>query len=606
MNPLPRVPVRTSVVPFTGGLDVSTPPLMAGPGTCREALNMVEDLLGGYVQHPGYARYDGSNAVRLAIWLPLPVLLEQPISAGTTITQGAASAHVLALEEGLKSAILILTDTVGSFVAGEFQADGVTAGSVLDQEQYLQPISLRNQNMYKAAAQDHVRNSVLAPPGSGAVLGLAWFDGFLYAFRNSIDGSEANLWRAEETGWQQVALPVTLLPNGRYETVVANFTGNPATRKIYGCDGVNKAFSFDGATFTQITTGMTPDNPQHICAHSGHLFLSFYGSLQNSALGDPTSWEPRLGAGEIGLGEKITNLKSVIGSDGTNALAVFTEYQSSILYGTSNADWQLIVYRDNAGAVPRSVQSIEQTWLVDNFGISDLSASQAFGNFGGNSASQRVNPQLIPKRNQIVDTYISRANSRYCILFKDGSGFVCLVRGSKIVSIMPTKFPHEMRCALSVEVEDGSERIFFGGDDGYVYEIGVGNSFDGEDKEWLLSLHYNHLKMPTTIKKFRAAEFEVFGSGYCEFHLGQVLEYGSDSIGQPYDQQNDADIAPQSWDEFFWDLFRWDGGNLAPMRYPLYGNATNISFIFRGQDNYCDPLRLSGATVIYSLTKDKR
>ena len=51
MKPLPRVPVRTAVVPFRGGLDISTPPLMADPGTCKESLNMVEDILGGYVQH---------------------------------------------------------------------------------------------------------------------------------------------------------------------------------------------------------------------------------------------------------------------------------------------------------------------------------------------------------------------------------------------------------------------------------------------------------------------------------------------------------------------------------------------------------------------------
>lgn len=606
MKPLPRVPVRTSVVPFTGGLDVTTPPLMANPGMCRDALNMVEDLLGGYARHQGYVRYDGSNAIRLAVWAPLPVLLSQPVAAGATITQGASSAHVLDIEEGPASAILILTDIAGEFVAGEFQAGGVTVGTALDQNQYLQPISLRNQNIYKTKAQDRARGRVLPPPGSGAVLGMAWFAGFLYAFRNSADGLQANLWRAEETGWEQVKLPVPLLPSGRYEIIAANFTGNPSTKKLYGCDGVNKAFSFDGANFVQISTGMALDNPQHICAHSGHLFLSFYGSLQNSALGDPTAWAPRLGAGEIGLGEQITNLKPVIGSDGTNALAVFTEHQSGILYGTSNADWQLIVYRDNAGAAPRSVQSIEQTWLIDNFGISDLSASQSFGNFGGNSASQRVNPQLIPKRNQVADTYISRENSRYCILFKDGTGFVCLVRGSKVVSIMPTKFPHEMRCALSVEAEDGSERIFFGGEDGYVYELGFGNSFDGDEIEWMLSMHFNHIKTPSTIKKFRMAEFEVFGSGYCEFNLGHTLGHGSDSLAQPYDQAQEADTAPLSWDVFFWDFFRWDGNNLVPMRYALYGNATNISFIFQGKDNFCDSLRLSGATILYSFTKDKR
>ena len=129
MKPLPRVPVRTSIVPFTGGLDISTPPLMANPGTCREALNMVEDLLGGYARHQGYVRYDGSNTIRLAAWAPLSVLLSQPVAVGAIITQGASSAYVLALEEGPASAILILTDIAGEFVAGEFQAGGVTVGT---------------------------------------------------------------------------------------------------------------------------------------------------------------------------------------------------------------------------------------------------------------------------------------------------------------------------------------------------------------------------------------------------------------------------------------------------------------------------------------------
>ena len=87
------------------------------------------------------------------------------MAAGATITQGASSAHVLDIEDGPASAILILTDIAGEFVAGEFQAGGVTVGTALDQNQYLQPISLRNQNIYKAKAQDHARGRVLPPPG---------------------------------------------------------------------------------------------------------------------------------------------------------------------------------------------------------------------------------------------------------------------------------------------------------------------------------------------------------------------------------------------------------------------------------------------------------
>ena len=39
---------------------------------------------------------------------------------------------------------------------------------------------------------------------------------------------------------------ISLLPSGDYKFIVTNFGGSVATKRIYGCDGVNRGFEFDG------------------------------------------------------------------------------------------------------------------------------------------------------------------------------------------------------------------------------------------------------------------------------------------------------------------------------------------------------------------------
>jgi len=77
---------------------------------------------------------------------------------------------------------------------------------------------------------------------------------------------------------------ITALPNGRVETVVANFGGNVNTTRLYGCDGVNRAFEFDFVqqVYVPISTGMADDRPNHIAFHKSHLFLSFGSSRARS------------------------------------------------------------------------------------------------------------------------------------------------------------------------------------------------------------------------------------------------------------------------------------------------------------------------------------
>ena len=118
-----------------------------------------------------------------------------------------------------------------------------------------------------------------------------------------------------------------LTPSGRYEFTNYNFGGSSTTNRMYGCDGKNTAFEFDGTYWVPIFTGMTADTPVHITAHKKHLFLSFVkGSVQHSSTGTPYTWSIVTGANEIGTGDEVTGFQ-VLPSD---VLAIFNRNRTYI------------------------------------------------------------------------------------------------------------------------------------------------------------------------------------------------------------------------------------------------------------------------------------
>ena len=84
--------------------------------------------------------------------------------------------------------------------------------------------------------------------------------------------------KATATG---AATQITLAPGGRVETVKGNFGGQSQNTKLYGCDGKNRGWEFDGTTLVPIRTGMATDTPTHVQVHKNHLWFTFGPSLQN-------------------------------------------------------------------------------------------------------------------------------------------------------------------------------------------------------------------------------------------------------------------------------------------------------------------------------------
>lgn len=401
---------------------------------------------------------------------------------------------------------------------------------------------------------------------------------------------------------------ITLLPSGRYETVVENFGGSVNTNRVYGCDGVNRGFEFDGTVLVPITTGMTLDAPSHVGAHLKQLFFSFVGSVQHAAPGTPYVWSPILGAGEIALGDTVTGFFSQpggtasFGSVAMGAMTIFTRNRTQTLYGSGVADWKLVTYRAELGAATYSIQDVGYTMFLDDQGVMNLQTTQSFGNFAHTSLSARIKTWLNGKRGKLTASCISRDKSQYRLFFSDGYALFVTFIGKKIIGMMPVKLPQAATWAYSSEEADGSETIYFGSTNGMVYQMEAGTSFDGDDIVHNITLAWDWLHSVQLIKRFHGARLEISGSGYAAFSFTYKLGYGSTDISQPGTQTNVTSFSSSTWDSGIkWDDgFVWDGQTLMPSQLDMDGESENVSLIISGSSDYHETVRFSGSTVMHS------
>lgn len=400
---------------------------------------------------------------------------------------------------------------------------------------------------------------------------------------------------------------ITLGPSGRYETVTENFGGSINTKRVYGCDGVNRGFEFDGTVFVPITTGMTTDTPLHVAAHKKQLFFSFGGSVQHAAPGTPYIWSAVLGATELAMGDTVTGFAGQPGTAAGGALAIFTRNRLSILYGSGAADWQLVPYRDELGAWAYTMQDVGYTIFLDDRGITDIQTSQEYGNFAHNALTNKILPTITSYKPFAIASSICRKKSQYRLFFTNNRGLYITAVGKKIVGIMPVKFPDTVRCTWSAETNAGGEVMFFGGDDGYVYQLDKGTSFDGDAIGFNINLPYNFFKSPRIDKSYFDATLEVYGTGYTAFSFGYSLGYGATDIPQPGIQMEEPSVSAVAlWDSFTWDAFTWDGQSLFPSVLQMDGTAENVSLAISGSSDYYAPLKITAAIVHYAMRRRLR
>lgn len=249
-------PVLPDYFPFAFGLDELSGKQNPLKGRLIDVENF-ELVLGeqqGLRRIYGYERMDGRARASQAVYYIVTFTTgTSAIAAGNTITTPGGSGLVLRVQldsgswgAGNAAGLLIITAVTGEMTAGETISVSTPRAVVADYVDGARDATAWATDI--VLAREHYRNLITKPTGEGAILGVAIFQGLVLCLRNIVGGASATLWKSSASGW--TAVRTGLRPGGRLDTVTANFSGDPTRRKLFGCDGKNRYWSWDGTTFT--------------------------------------------------------------------------------------------------------------------------------------------------------------------------------------------------------------------------------------------------------------------------------------------------------------------------------------------------------------------
>jgi hypothetical protein len=401
--------------------------------------------------------------------------------------------------------------------------------------------------------------------------------------------------------------PITLAAGGRFEFIKCNFSGQLVTRRIYGCDGVNQCFEFDGVTLAPISTGLSPDRPSHIWFHKNFLFISQEASLIYCAAGNPFKWSSVDGAGEIATGDTITGMITLPGSQTTATLGVYLRSNAAFLYGTDPTTFNFVTFNNSIGAVPYSLQNLFDTFFLDDLGVVTLKTTLNWGNFLPSTLTKNILPFIARERGNLVASAVNRAKSQYRLFFGDGYALYCTILNQQYLGSAPMLFPDIFTCIDTTKLTTDTEATYAGGESGYVYQLDVGTSFDGAPIPAYFVTAWDALKSPRILKRYRAASVEVQGDSFAEFDYGYQIGYASDQLAQLPAVSLPVNLgATPHWDSFVWDAFVWDGTGLMPSDVDETGTAENIRVSISSGTNYIAAYTINSVIHHYSMRRGMR
>ncbi len=402
------------------------------------------------------------------------------------------------------------------------------------------------------------------------------------------------------------ATQIAFSPGGRFEFISQNFMANDDGYRVFGCNGIDSAFEIDhNGIVTPLFSKATTDNPKFIQAYRNRLFLGFEnGSVQFSVVGTPHSYEVSLGAGEIGLGGRLTGMIEQPGG-----MILSSTRQTFILEGSSSSDFNLTVASDSTGATAYTLQSLSRIYALDDRGIIQLDRANVFGNFESASVSRNIQKLVDRQRNKITASTVVRSANQYRMFFSDGTGFATYpidTQNGAVFNATVLDYGRPVRVICNNEDDTGTERILFGSDDGYVYEDQRGTSFDGDPIEAWVRLAFNNMKSPRVRKRWRKAVFELDGEGYVSMNVTPDLSYSSPANAAGVTQPMTIAGGGGYWDTDEWDSFVWDAQTVSAAEVRLYGTGTNLGLLIHTESDQFNPFTLQGVIIHYEKRRLER
>lgn len=398
----------------------------------------------------------------------------------------------------------------------------------------------------------------------------------------------------------------------KMEIVKYSFGVRTGPQVVYGVDGKNLCFEFNGTNFIPIRTRDSgSDAPNRVAAHLNYLFLAYGTNIQWSKVATPYTWDGVVGAAEFSAGADVTAMLPMIGGNQAPAMAIFTAEKVSMLYGSGPSTFRLQNAITEIGYAAGTVQPISGTAFgLTARGLQTLAATDTFGDFNFTTISALVQPLINKLRGKEQCSVVLKNKNQYRVYYGDDRG-TCIVVGltaDKVTAIMPLEYGRAVRCIWTETFSDGKERTFFGSDDGYVYEDNKGTSFDGGSIESWVRLVFNHQRSPRLRKRWRRAVVEARVTSFSKVNFSYDLGYGNPDVSPPPNTEDAIMIGGTGgyWDQFTWDQFHWDAQSVTSPVIKIEGTEKNISLIFYSNRAQDGSHVLQGVTLEYTERRNER
>ena len=620
--------IKTTLM--AGGLDLVTQPISMPAGKAISASNYEPDVA-GYTSSGGFERFDGQ---------PRP-------SDGIDPNDAEARRRLIGKVPGVGPVRGVWVYD-GDIYAFRDQATGATAAAAMFKASgggWVQQV-FGTLLPFVAGTNDFVPGEYVVGASS---LATAFVDRVIlrsgnwsgtaegYLIVSKVTGTFGTETISGTSGGTATGLPAAAMfiqPGGRYDFVNHNFYGASDRSRMYFANGVDTAFEWNGSVLCPIRTGQsagvaiinyllgyngdfvpasngdsiitssTGDAPTFISHYKNHLFLGYSaGTLINSSIGEPLEYITTTGAGEIAFGEQITGLLTAA----STSLVIFGQNRIEYITGDDSTTFVMNPISDSSGAQPYTAQMMDTPMFLDDGGVRSLPTTAAFGDWRMGSLTQAIEPLIHLKRDNSVLPIASmriKGKDQYKLFWNDGSGITVYI-GRKNPEVLPFKLPVQVYCTCQGEVTPGrGDRLFIGCQDGFVYEMNRGTSFDGAEIKSYIRLPFTPARSPMQHTRWMKATFELSTPDDITIGMAFDIDYARGLGGVKTDIPIDAGTAIIATED--WQNVDWTQPVEGRLEHHLTGMGPNISATLVHNSSLVRQHTISSQTYNYSRRGLKR
>ena len=389
-----------------------------------------------------------------------------------------------------------------------------------------------------------------------------------------------------------------------------NFNG---TEKIAIVDGLNEPALYDNTTFTVLTSAPTDViGATFVAEAKGHLFFAKGDTVTYTAFQTDSDFSIANGAGNFRVGGTVTALAVF-----RQQLIIFTESTIHQLVGRAVSSFDVQTITADIGCIDSdTVQEIGgDIMFLGPDGLRLLSGTDRIGDFGLASVSKAIQSTMtgFVSANTSFSSCVIREKSQYRLF-----GFNNNITKENAQGILATQFAPQggegMAWAetrgIRAHVADSNynqnvEVVLFANDDGYLYQMESGNSFDGQNIKTTFATPHLPVSDPRRRKTFYKLFLYTDPQGSVQFTVSLKLDFDSQGTIQP------APISVQNTQGtvgFFgtgtFGTTRFGTKLLKLFQTQVVGSGFTVSFQFESDDQN-PPYSIDALTLEYGLN-DRR